>query len=234
MAKATGAGVVDLSCCLSYEQLWQRCGKSDVKVLLDWGKTGMAARVVHVTNQGQSVQKRVKEGMKGRSLGLKCNPLPLCDCGGGLGDAPLQTSFVFNDGVGLHVYNQQEYELVVDHEFVDILGWQWSLHAMVLHIGATKNEGHFLVYVVFEDKWWLCDDVKVKGDRPAPKPRKATFLSYKRKPTNLLVSGMSQFASQRTRASTLKDKGDAQSMPTDTCVPAMAPPPGDPPPPLFV
>ena len=33
----------------------------------------------------------------------------------------------------------QEYKLIVDHDFVDVLGWQWSLHAMVLHIGATKN-----------------------------------------------------------------------------------------------
>ena len=54
------------------------------------------------------------------------------------------TSFVFNEDVGLHVHNQQEYKLVVVHEFVDILGWQWSLHAMVLHIRATKNEGHFV------------------------------------------------------------------------------------------
>ena len=57
-------------------------------------------------------------------------PLP-CACGGDLGDAPLVTSFVFNEVVGLHVHNQQEYKLVVDHEFVDNLGWQWSLHAMV-------------------------------------------------------------------------------------------------------
>ena len=76
------------------------------------------------------------------------------------------TSFVFNEVMGLHVHNQQEYKLVVDHEFVDILRWQWSLHAMVLHIGATKNEGHFVVYVVFEDKWWLCDDTTVKGASP--------------------------------------------------------------------
>ena len=63
------------------------------------------------------------------------------------------TSFVSNEVVGLHVHNRQQYKLVVDHEFVDIWGWQWSLHAMVLHLGATKNEGHFVVYVVFEDKW---------------------------------------------------------------------------------
>ena len=38
------------------------------------------------------------------------------------------TSFVFNEVVELHVHNQQEYKLVVDHGFVDIL----SLHATVL------------------------------------------------------------------------------------------------------
>ena len=48
------------------------------------------------------------------------------------------TSLSFNEVVGLHVHNQQDYKLVVDHEFVDILGWQSSFHAMVLHIGATK------------------------------------------------------------------------------------------------
>ena len=79
---------------------------------------------------------------------------------------------------------------------------------MVVRIGAPKNEGHFVVYVVFEDKWWRCDDT--------PTPQKATFLLYKRKPTNLLVADMSLSASQRTRASALRKKGDAQSMPTDT------------------
>ena len=101
------------------------------------------------------------------------------------------------------------HKLVVDHEFGDILGWQWSLHAMVLHIGATKNEGHFVVYVVVEHKWWPCDDTTVKGATQPPTPRKATFLLCKRKPTNLLVPHMSQCASQRTRASALRNKGDA-------------------------
>ena len=44
-----------------------------------------------------------------------------CVCGGNLGDTTLQTFFVFNDVVGLHVHNQKEYKLVVDHEFVDVL-----------------------------------------------------------------------------------------------------------------
>ena len=92
---------------------------------------------------------------------------------------------------------------------MDILRWQWSLHAMVLHIGATKNVGHFVVSVVLEDKLWICDDTTVKGASPPPTPRKATFLLYKRKPTNLLVPNMSQSASRRTRASRLRNKGDA-------------------------
>ena len=73
-------------------------------------------------------------------------------------------------------------------------GWLWtfwgcqcSLHAMVLRIGATKNEGYFVVYVVFEDKWWLCDDARVKWECPPPNPLKASFLLYKCKPTALRV-----------------------------------------------
>ena len=132
------------------------------------------------------------------------------------------TSSVFNEVVGLHIHNQQGYKFVVDHEFVYILGWQWSLHAMVPHIGVSKNEGHFVVYIVFEDKWWLCDDTTVKGTSPPAIPGKATGLFYKRKPTNPLVPDMSQSASQRTRASALGNKGDAQSMPTATSLSAMA------------
>ena len=64
--------------------------------------------------------------------------------------------------MGLHVHNQQDYKLVVDHRFLDCLGWQWSLHAMVLHIGSTREEGHFVVYVLFKDRWWLCNDTTVK------------------------------------------------------------------------
>ena len=133
-------------------------------------------------------------------------PPPSCACGGDLREAPMYASLVFNEVVGLHVHNQQEYKLVVDHEF---LGWQWSLHAMVVHIGATKDEGHFVVYVVFNDKWWLCDDTTVKGMSPPPNPRKATFLLYKRKRTDLIVPDMSQSASQRTGASVLGKTRDA-------------------------
>ena len=145
----------------------------------------------------------------------------------------MYTSLVFNEVVGLHVHNQQEYKLVVDHEFLDCLGWQWFLHAMVLHIGSTREEGHFVVYVVFNDKWWLCDDTAVKAMTPTPNPRKATFLLYKRKQTDLVVPDMSQSASQRTGPPALGQRGDAQSIPMDTSVPAMALAPGAPPPPSY-
>ena len=167
--KLTAAGVVALSCCLWYEQLWQYCGACGVKVLREGGKTAMPAQILHVTNQGQSVRQRVKEGMKGRPVGLPDNPPP-CPCGGDLREAPMYTSVVYNEVVGLHVHNQQEYKLVVDHEFLDCLGWQWSLHAMVLHIGATREEGHFVVHVVFNDRWWLCNDTTVKAMNPPPPP----------------------------------------------------------------
>ena len=78
VAKLTAAGVVDLSSWLSYEQFCQQCGECKVKVLREGGETCMTSQVLHVTNQGQSVQKRVKEGMKGRPLGLANNPPPLC------------------------------------------------------------------------------------------------------------------------------------------------------------
>ena len=136
----------------------------------------------------------------------------------------------------------------MDHEFLDCLGWQWSLHAMVLHIGSKREEGHFVVYVVFNDRWWLCNDTTVKvmtPPRPAKhggvcepsfrclmaEPRKATFLLYKRKQTDLVVPDMLQFASQRTRPPALGQTRDAQSIPIDTSVPAMALAPGASPPP---
>ena len=38
----------------------------------------MTTQVLHVTNQGQSVRQRVKEGMKERPVGLPNTPPPLC------------------------------------------------------------------------------------------------------------------------------------------------------------
>ena len=36
----------------------------------------MPAQILHVTNQGQSVRQRLKEGMKGRPVGLLDDPPP--------------------------------------------------------------------------------------------------------------------------------------------------------------
>ena len=52
-----------------------------------------------------------------------------------------------------------------------------------------------MVYVVFNDRWWLCNDTTVKENDPPPDPRKATFLLYKRKQTDLVVLDMWQSAS---------------------------------------
>ena len=78
VAKLTAAGVVDLSCCLSYEQICPCCGECSVKVLREGGETGMTPQVLHVTNPGQSVQNRVNEGMRGRGVGLANTPPPFC------------------------------------------------------------------------------------------------------------------------------------------------------------
>ena len=77
VSKLTAAGVVYLSCCLSYEQFWRRCGDRRVKVLREGRDTGMRAQVLHVTNQGQSVGQHVKEGVKGRKGGVPHTPHPL-------------------------------------------------------------------------------------------------------------------------------------------------------------
>ena len=37
VAKLTAARVVDLSLCVSYEQLWQRCGECNVMVIREGG-----------------------------------------------------------------------------------------------------------------------------------------------------------------------------------------------------
>ena len=79
--KLVRAGVRSLSDCLSHEQWWQRCPVCDVKVHQAGGELGMPAQVLHVTNQGQSVRVRMREGMRGRSLGRPSNAPP-CGCGG--------------------------------------------------------------------------------------------------------------------------------------------------------
>ena len=115
------------------------------------------------------MQKRVKEAMKGRSLGPPMNAPP-CDCGGDLEEAPILVSLVFKELAPLHVHNQQEHPLTVDHEFVDVSGYHWSLRAMVLHIGATREHGHFVAHVFVGDEWWLCNDATVTQGRPPANP----------------------------------------------------------------
>ena len=94
-----------------------------------------------------------------------------CAFRGDVSKAPLQTSFVFNElanELALHVHNLQQDKWVVNHEFVDMLGHRWSLHAMVLHIGGSKDGFHLVAYILFAEKWWLCDDTRGKVDPPPP------------------------------------------------------------------
>ena len=48
-----------------------------MKALREGGETGMLAQVLHVTNQGRSVRQRLKEGMKGRPVGVPDTPPPV-------------------------------------------------------------------------------------------------------------------------------------------------------------
>ena len=127
------------------------------------GELGMAAQVLHVTDQGQSVRVRMREGMRSRSLGRPSNG---CGCGRDLQEAIVLVSLLFNKWGPLHIHNQQLHSLTVDHDFVDVNGYHWSLRATVLHIGATREEGHFVVHILVRDEWWLCDDASVTTGRP--------------------------------------------------------------------
>ena len=231
--KLVRAGVRSLSDCLSHEQWWQRCPVCDVKVHQAGGELGMPAQVLHVTNQGQSVRVRMREGMRGRSLGCPSNAPP-CGCGGDLQEAIVLSSLVFNKWAPLHVHNQQLHSLTVNHEFVDINGYHWSLRAMVLHVGPTREQGHFIAHILVRDVWWLCDDASVTKGRPPATSRKVTFLLYERTPTEMV--GLSQGGSQSNRgvrdapsqfAATTVDR-HVRSMPSNTPLPAMALATGDP------
>ena len=196
----------------------------------------MAAQVLHVTRQEQSVRMRIREQMRGRSLGRPSNA-PTCGCGGDLQEAIVLSSLVFNKLAPLHVHNQQLHSLTVDHEFVDVNGYHWSLRAMVLHIGATKEEGHFIVHILVRNEWWLCDDALMTRGRPAANSRKVAFLLSQHTPTEMV--GLSQGVSQRgacnrgacgapsKSAATTVDR-HVQSMPSSTPLPAMALATGDP------
>ena len=183
-----------LSDCLCHEQCWQWCPVCDRKVLQDGGDLAMGAQVLHVFSQGQSVRVRTREGMRGRSLGRPSNTPP-CGCGGDLQEAIVLSSLLFNKWAPLHVHNQQLHSLTVDHEFVVVNGYHWSLRAMVLHIGATREEGHFVIHILARDEWWPCDEASVTKGRPLANSRKVTFLLYERTATEMV--GLSQGGSQR-------------------------------------
>ena len=196
----------------------------------------MAAQVLHVTNQGQSVRVRMREGMRGRSLGRPSNAPP-CGCGGDLQEAIVLSSLVFNKWAPLHVHNQQLHSLTLDHEFVDVTGYHWSVRAMVLHVGPTREQGHFIAHILVRVVWWLCDDASVTRGRSPATSRKVTFLLYEGTPTEMV--GLSQGGSQRTAcnrgvrdapsqsAATTVDR-HVRSMPSNTPLPAMALAAGDP------
>ena len=125
----------------------------------------------------------------------------------------------------------------VDHEFVDVNGYHWSLRAMVLQIGATREQGQFVVHILVRDSWWLCDDASVTRGQPPADSRKVTFLLYERTPTEMV--GLSQGGSQRGASTGGAHGGPSQSAPTtvnrhvpsmlgNTPVPAMALATGDP------
>ena len=196
----------------------------------------MAAQVLHLTNQGQSVRVRMREGMRGRSLGRPSNATP-CGCGGDLQEAIALPSLVFNKWASLHVHNQQLHSLTVDHEFVDVNGYHCSLRAMVLHVGATREEGHFVAHILVGDEWWLCDDAPVTRGWPPANSRKVTFLLYERTPTEMV--GLSQGGSERgacnrgvrdapSQSATTTVDRNVRSMPSNPPLLAMALATGDP------
>ena len=41
----------------------------------------------------------------------------------------------------------------VGHEFVDVVGYQWSPHGMVLHIGNTTEHGGFVTDILHPHNW---------------------------------------------------------------------------------
>ena len=85
---------------------------------------------------------------------------------------------MFNKLAPLHVHNQQLQNLTVDHEFVDVNRYHWSLRAIVLPIGATREEGHLVAHILVGDEWWLCDEASVTRGRPPAYSQQLTFLLY--------------------------------------------------------
>ena len=85
---------------------------------------------------------------------------------------------MFNKLAPLHVHNQQLQNLTVDHEFVDVNRYHWSLRAIVLPIGATREKGHLVAHILVGDEWWLCDEASVTRGRPPAYSQQVTFLLY--------------------------------------------------------
>ena len=117
---------------------------------------------------------------------------------------------------------------------MDVNGYHW---AMVLHVGATREEGHFVAHILVRDEWCLCDDASGTRGRPPANSRKVTFLLYERTPTEIV--GMSQGGSQRSVCNRVVRDAPSQSaaitvdkhvrsMPRNTPLPAMALATGDP------
>ena len=158
-------------------------------------------------------------------------PPPPCGYGWDLQEAIVLSSLLFNKLAPLHVHNQQLHSLTLDHEFVDVNGYHWSLRAMVLHIGATREQGPFVVHILVRNEWWVCDDTSVTRGWPLADSRKVTFLLYEHSPTEMV--GLSQGGSQMgacnrgvggassQSAATTVDR-HVQSMPRSTPLPAMA------------
>ena len=180
--------------------------------------------------------KRAEASKKGNKGPFARPPVkrPPCDCGEDLQEAPTQVSPVFNKLAPLHVYNQQLHSLTVAHEFVDVNAYRAM--AMVLHIGATREQGHFVVHILVRDEWWLCDDASATRGRPRAASRKVTFLLYERTPIEMV--GPSQGGSQRgdcnrggrgapSLFTTTTVKRHALSMLSNTQMPAMPLPTGD-------
>ena len=105
---------------------------------------------------------------------------------GDLQEAIVLSSLVFNKLAPLHVHNQQLHSLTLYRKFVDLTGYHWSLRAMVLHIGATGEQGHFVVHILVCDEWWLCDDASVTRGRAPTNSRNVTFVLYVRTSTEMV------------------------------------------------
>ena len=104
-------------------------------------------------------------------------------------------------------------------------------------IGATREQGHFVVHILVSTEWWLCDDASVPRGWPLAASRKVAFLLYGRTATKMV--GLSQGGSHRgacnrggrgapSQSTAPIVNRHASSMPSSTQVPQVALPTGDP------